>query len=160
MLSEHILLISICGVSKGKKVDVIDEVINDARRLVEFKDLCARLSSYTRPLKLSCHSPNFNVFQFNETLENIQALNIANSRRPFGFRIYNCDRCLESPIVPVFYPDMGQGMNQSCIDVDLNDLLNIGGYVDKRKRVLPLRNYSIQWLKRLLQDHQPIDITT
>jgi hypothetical protein len=97
------------GVS-GKKVEVIDEAINDARRIVEFKDLCARLSSYTQPLIQNVMP--FERFQFNDTLENIQSLTIATSRQPFGFRIYNCDRCLESPIIPVFYPDMGQGTNQ------------------------------------------------
>jgi hypothetical protein len=132
------------GVS-GKKVEVIDEAINDARRIVEFKDLCARLSSYTQPLIQNVMP--FERFQFNDTLENILSLTIATSRQPFGFRIYNCDRCLESPIVPVFYPDMGQGTNQFMHKCRPERLSEIEGMLDKRKRVLPLRDYPIQCLQ-------------
>jgi hypothetical protein len=63
---------------KGKKVDVIDVAINDARKLVEFKDLCAKLSYSQSTQTVMSLQPNFNIFQFNEAL-NIQALDISNS---------------------------------------------------------------------------------
>jgi hypothetical protein len=124
---------------KGKKVDVIDAAINDARRLVDFKELCDKLSSYSQSSQtVMSLQPNFNIFQFNEAL-NIQALNISNSRRPFGFRIYTCERCLESPIDPVFYPDMDQGMNQAIHRCRPERLAAIGSVFDKWKHVLPLQ---------------------
>ncbi len=90
--------------SKDKKVDVIGEVINNARRLVKFKDLCSKLSSFSQPIQNVMPSqPNFNILYFNEALKNILPLTITNSRQIFGFRIYTCRRCLEAPIEPVFY---------------------------------------------------------
>lgn len=139
---------------KGKKVDVIDVVINDARKLVEFKDLCAKLSSYSQSTQtVMSLQPNFNIFQFNEAL-NIQALDISNSRRPFGFRIYTCERCLESPIVPVFYPDMGQGTNQAIHRCRPDRLADIGRILDKREHVLPLKDNSIQLLEQIITGSQ------
>jgi hypothetical protein len=129
---------------KGKKVDVIDDAINDARRLVELKDLCAKLSSNSQPIQNGIPlQPNFNIFH-----SNIQPLTITNSRRTFGFRIYNCERCLESPIVPVFYPEVGQLTNQATHTCRPERLADIEGMHDKQKRVLPLRDYSIECLKK------------
>jgi hypothetical protein len=127
---------------KYKKVDVIDELINDARRLVEFRDLYVELPSYNQPIQ-----PNFNIFQFNdEALRNISPLNITNSRRPFGFRIYTCERCVERPIYAVFYPDTGQAIHKCRPE----RLAAIVGMFDKHKHVLESKDYSIQWLKQII----------
>jgi len=73
---------------------------------------------------------------------------------PFGFRIYTCERDLESPIVPVFYPDMGQGTNQAIHRCRPDRLADIGGILDKREHVLPLKDNSIQLLEQIITGSQ------
>ena len=136
--------------TRCKKGDLIDKLLNDLCKVIEFKDLCSKLS-YSPPIQNFVPlQPNFNIFQLDTALKNMQSPLNTNSKLPFGFRVYTCARCLESPIVPVLYPTKKEAMNEVTHECRPENIAALGHIHNKTKHMIRLRELSLRSLPMLI----------
>ena len=142
--------VSTSSQSSDKKFDLIDHLINDARRLVELNDLFSKLSSGRPILNFIPFQPNFNASQFNTPLKSTQSPFNVNSRLPFGFRVHICRTCLEGPIQPLFYPANEQETSQVLHKCRPERIAAIEHIVDKQKHLTELKDFSLRLLNFII----------
>jgi hypothetical protein len=144
------ILASSTSQTRGKRFDLIDHVINDARKIIELKDLCSKLS-YSQPIgNFIPLQPNFNVFPSDTDVKNIQLPFGIESRLPFGFRVLTCGRCLESRIMPVLYPITKEETNEVVHKCRPESIAAFGHSVDKLQHMLRLRDFSLRSLPLII----------